>query len=155
VPSDNYQRFIALVQEIATLGQAQAVLSWDQETMMPGKGAAARANQLALLAGLAHEKQTSDELGDLLAKVEAEGDDDPVVATNVREVRRTFNRETKLPTQLVKDIARTTSLGPGDVGQGTPRERLAGIRAAARSIARSEARGWRTRWGGIPSPTTH
>lgn len=107
--SDTYQKFHRLMQDLGTASQVQSLLGWDQETMMPPKGAAARAEQLALMAGIVHEKQTSDELGELITQLEAEGGDDPVVQTNVREMRRLFNRETKLPVELVKEIARATS----------------------------------------------
>ena len=110
MPSDTYEKLMAQVKDVSMLSQASGLLGWDQETYMPKRAAADRANQLALLAGLAHEKQTSDELGALLAKVEAEADDDFVVATNVRETRRLYDREVKLPTALVKAIAKHTSL---------------------------------------------
>ncbi len=110
MPSDNYDKLIAQIKEIHTLGQAAGLLGWDQETYMPRKGAADRANQMATLAGVIHERQTSQELGALLDKCVAEADDDPIVAANVRESKREYDRETKLPTQLVKDIARTSSI---------------------------------------------
>jgi len=72
---------------------------------MPAKGAATRAVQLALIAGVSHEKLISDEFGRLLERVEAEGDDDPAVTTNVREMRRMRDRKVKLPTNLVREIA--------------------------------------------------
>lgn len=107
--SDTYQKFLKLLQEVGTASQVQSILGWDQETMMPPKGAGARAEQLAFLAGIVHERETSDELGNLISQLETEGSEDPVVQTNVREMRRIFNRETKLPVELVKDIARATS----------------------------------------------
>lgn len=107
--SDTYQKFHQLMQDLGTASQVQSLLGWDQETVMPRKGAAARAEQLALMAGIVHEKQTSDELGEVLNQLEAEGVDDPIEQTNVREMRRAFNRETKLPVDLVKAIARATS----------------------------------------------
>jgi carboxypeptidase Taq len=110
VASETYQQFETLIRELGTASQVQSLLGWDQETMMPKKAAAARAEQMAFMAGIVHEKQTSDELGTLLEKLESEGGDDPVMQTNVREMRRLYNREVKLPTDLVKQIARATSL---------------------------------------------
>jgi len=39
----------------AALGQVAGVISWDQETMMPKKGAAQRAEQTGVLAALGHQ----------------------------------------------------------------------------------------------------
>ncbi len=110
MPSETYEQLIRLVKDVATVQQVGALLGWDQETYMPKKASANRANQLALIAGIAHDKQTSPELGSLLAKAEQEEDDDFVVRTNLRETRRIYDRDVKLPTQLVKDIAKATSL---------------------------------------------
>ena len=52
--------------EWADLGRASAVLNWDQQTYMPPGGNAARAQQLALLRRLAHERFTDAALGCLL-----------------------------------------------------------------------------------------
>ena len=49
--------------EIHDLNKVSWVLGWDQRTMMPPKGAAVRAEQLATLDKAAHEKFTSDEVG--------------------------------------------------------------------------------------------
>ncbi len=110
MPSATYARFIRQVQDIFAATSIGGVLEWDQETYMPAKGAETRALQLALIAGASHEKLISDEFGRLLEQVEAEGDDDPVVATNVRELRRTRDRKVKLPTDLVREIAATVVL---------------------------------------------
>jgi carboxypeptidase Taq len=108
-----YDRFIARVKELRALNGIGACLHWDQETQMPPKGAEARAEQLALITGIAHDRLVSDEMGallDELAGPAASGALDPVRAANVREVRRVFDREKKLPTELVQEIAKTQSL---------------------------------------------
>jgi carboxypeptidase Taq len=113
MPSTAYDQFIRRVKEIQTAGSIEALLDWDQETYMPPKGAEARAAQLALVAGIGHEKMIGGDFARLLEQVERENDGDPVVATNVREVRRVFDRKVKLPTALVEEIARTTTLAKG------------------------------------------
>lgn len=107
---DAYARFIDIVQEINVTRSIEAVLEWDQETYMPPRGAETRAAQVSLIAGHAHDRMTSDELGAALAAVEQAADADPIVATNVRETRRLYDRAVKLPRKLVQDIARTTTL---------------------------------------------
>ncbi len=102
--------------EIAAYNSAASLLSWDQETYMPPKAGAYRAEQLAQLAGLAHRLGTSAEIGDWLAACEdhlpASADDEETAsrAANVREWRRDYDRATKLSAQLVEEFARTTSL---------------------------------------------
>jgi carboxypeptidase Taq len=109
--SATYDEFIQRVKEIFTAGAIQELLDWDQQTYMPKRAAEDRGNQLALIAGLAHEKLTSDELGELLTRLEREDlSDDYVAATNVREVRREYDRATKVPKTLVQEIARASTL---------------------------------------------
>ena len=54
--------------EIQRINSAAAVLSWDQETYMPAGGGEARAEQIAVLQGMAHQKLISPEIGKLLAQ---------------------------------------------------------------------------------------
>ncbi len=54
--------------EIRRIQSAASVLSWDQETYMPAGGGAARAEQIATLEGLAHEKLVSPEVEKLLTE---------------------------------------------------------------------------------------
>jgi len=111
VDSETYGTFIQHVKEINTLRSIQALLEWDQETYMPQRAAEDRGNQLAVVAGVLHEKLTTDELGGLLGKLEQEVDgEDYAVATNLREVRREHDRAVKVPTDLVKRIAKATAL---------------------------------------------
>src|SRR5262245_16362088 len=109
--SDQYAAFLKLVRELNTARSIESLLDWDQEAIMPRRGAEDRANQAAFIAGIAHQRLTSDELGRLLEKLESSGDaSDPAARTNVREVRPEYNRAVKLPTALIQDIARTVAL---------------------------------------------
>jgi carboxypeptidase Taq len=111
VASADYDDFIARVKELHTTHAIAALLEWDQETYMPKGGAEDRANQMALTAGLAHEKLTADELGALLSRLEQEDfGDDFAAATNVREIRREHDRAVKLPKSLVQEIAKASTL---------------------------------------------
>ena len=58
--------------EISDLGRARALLAWDERTKMPPAGAEARAEQLATLARIRHQRLVSDELGRLLDQAAAE-----------------------------------------------------------------------------------
>jgi carboxypeptidase Taq len=71
---------------------------------------------MALLARLAHEMVTDPQIGELLATVEQSplvADVESDAAANVREIRRTHDRATKLPTELVEELARVTTQAQG------------------------------------------
>ncbi|MFY9342796.1 MAG: carboxypeptidase M32 [Planctomycetota bacterium] len=92
------------------LGSAAAVLAWDQETGMPRGAGDIRAEQLALLAQLQHERATDPRVGEWLARCEADRARlDPDQAANVREWRRDFDRATRLPGRLVAELAEVES----------------------------------------------
>lgn len=101
------------LRETATLGSVAGLASWDQETYMPSGAASFRAEQLALLAKLTHERSTSARLGELIAACEGDrevvGDGTGVEAANLRELRRDYERAVRLPASLVAEEARVTS----------------------------------------------
>jgi carboxypeptidase Taq len=106
------QRF----KEFSLLGSCSSVLGWDERTYMPREGAAHRAEQMALLARLAHETLTAARIGRLLNELEGselvrDGESPPAV--NVREIRRIHDRAVKLPKRLVEELARTTTQAQG------------------------------------------
>ena len=99
--------------EVKALGEAAAVLGWDQQTYMPPGGAAARAAQMTALAGVIHEKATGGDTARLLDAAEREGgglDPDGDGAAFLRAARRDFDQATKIPTALVAETARVTAL---------------------------------------------
>jgi carboxypeptidase Taq len=112
--ADAYSELIATLRQIALLQSAASVLGWDERTNLPVKGAPHRAEQLSLLARLAHEQFTQPRLGELLNSVaESELVSDPLsdAAVNVRQTRRSYDRARKLPSSLVEELSRTASLG--------------------------------------------
>ena len=60
--------------EVADIGSAASVLSWDQQVNMPPGGSEARGQQLATLSKLAQEKFITDEVGRLIADLQQELD---------------------------------------------------------------------------------
>jgi len=128
VSSEVYSRFIERVKELNTTRAVQALLEWDQETYMPPRAAQDRARQVALLAGLAHAQLTSDELGGLLEQLERQGvGDDWAAKTNLREIRREYERAVRLPRSLVEEIARTSTLARNAWVQARKESRFPGF----------------------------
>lgn len=101
-----YRRLTERAARLAALGEAQAVLHWDASTMMPAGGGSARGEQLATLAGLAHELMTAPEVANDLHEASAEGAWD---AANLELMRRQHLRSAALPTALVEASARANS----------------------------------------------
>ncbi|HET8656371.1 MAG TPA: carboxypeptidase M32 [Longimicrobiaceae bacterium] len=108
----SYEKLMRELRDASVLSSAGAVLGWDQETMLPPKGTALRADQLAAIGGLVHERFTRPEVGEWLSECEADRalTSDPRTAANLREIRRGYDRAVKLPGSLVREIAQTTAL---------------------------------------------
>ncbi len=80
---------------------------------MPRGGVKHRGEQMALLAGLVHDRSTDPRIAELLGDVEGSplaSDPESPEAVNVRELRREFDRETKLPRMLVEEMARVHAM---------------------------------------------
>jgi carboxypeptidase Taq len=101
-----YLRLTARAARLGALGEAAAILHWDASTMMPRGGGAARGEQLATLAGLAHDMMTAPEVADDLHAAQADG---PWEEANLTLMRRAHARATALPTALVEATARANS----------------------------------------------
>ncbi len=101
--------------EFHALGKAADLLEWDQETVMPRGGAAARAHHLGILKKTAHELFTAPETGRWIAALvpSAEGRDDDDAAL-VRWAAREWRRRSRQPAVLVAELARLTALAQED-----------------------------------------
>src|SRR5712671_2985635 len=98
-----YEELLRRVREEALLTSCEALLEWDEETYMPPGGVENRSEQLALLAGLLHDRGTSPRIGELLAELEGSellADRRSPEAVNVREIRREYDRYVRLPRRL-------------------------------------------------------
>ncbi|HUV29757.1 MAG TPA: carboxypeptidase M32 [Acidobacteriota bacterium] len=112
-PQKAYDELEKRLKEIALIQSSIGLLGWEERTYMPPRGADLRSRQLSYLAGLGHEKFTDPRIGELLATVEGSEltkDPDSVQAANVREIRHLYDKNTKLPKDLVEELTRTTSL---------------------------------------------
>jgi len=107
-----YDELITHLKQTSLLGSCSNLLGWDEQTKLPPKGGELRANQLALLAGMVHEQVTAPRVGELLAELSDASDIEPgsPQAANIREARRDYERETKLPRRLVEELSRVTTL---------------------------------------------
>jgi carboxypeptidase Taq len=100
--------------QVADLRSAAQLLEWDQQTMMPQRGAPTRAEVLATLHGVNHEKFVSSKTGSLLDAAQAALDGlapDSDEASLVRVTRRRWEKARRVPTDLAADMARAASIG--------------------------------------------
>ena len=112
-PEKAYAEIVALSRTETLLASCLDLLEWDEETSMPRNGVAHRAEQRALLAGLVHDRGTDPRYDELLSAVEGSAlvnDAESPAAVNVREIRRAFDRERRLPRELVEEMARVTAM---------------------------------------------
>ncbi len=95
--------------EISDLSSLGALAEWDQNTAMPEGAGQVRGDQMATLQGVLHERWTSEGLGRLLNQLEQPGAQTSQTDADkglIREVRRGYDRATKLPRTLVEELAR-------------------------------------------------
>jgi len=102
-----YDDLMAFQRDTEALGQIAGRLGWDQETMMPHGATPQRAEEHAAMANVLHARRIDPRVGEWLAKADAKTD---VAAANLRHIKRSFDRTTKVPMRLAAELAKTTSL---------------------------------------------
>lgn len=107
-PPEAYQQLLDRVERLAYLADAGGVLSWDQQVMMPDGGAPARSEQQSELSSVRHDLLTDEATGNLLDEL-ADADLIAEQQAVVRETRRSYEEETRVPSELVAEITRTGS----------------------------------------------
>src|SRR5438270_440329 len=99
--------------ELTDLRNAGALLHWDQQTMMPPRGGAARANSIATLERVSHDRFVAPETGRLLEAAAgalngAAPDSDD--ARLVRVVTRQWEKARRVPGELAAALAHAASV---------------------------------------------
>ena len=99
--------------EIHDLGKSRALLSWDQQVKMPPGGGSVRAEQIATLDRLAHERFIAPEIGRLLERLQPWGEAQDYgsdEASLVRVTRRDWEKARRVPAELRAEMSRAASL---------------------------------------------
>jgi carboxypeptidase Taq len=107
-----YAELRARLAEITDLERASSLLAWDQQTMMPPSASAVRGAQRATLAKIAHERFVADETGRLLDDLAAWAEGLPYdsdEASLVRETRREWEKERRVPASLREEMTHASS----------------------------------------------
>ncbi len=109
-----HARLCAYLRENAVLDSIGSNIGWDEQTQLPKAGTDLRADQSSLLARLSHQRGTDPKLGNLISAAEEAARGMPAdsdEATTAREARRDYDRKTKLPPELVEEMARAQVQG--------------------------------------------
>ena len=96
--------------ELADLSAVQMLASWDQLVMMPADAGPTRAEQLGTLARIAHERATSDDIGEWLADLDGR-ELSAIDGDIVRLARRDWERARVVPEELAVELARAGADG--------------------------------------------
>jgi len=107
-----FEKFVEELEEMTHIKAAIAVLQWDQEVFMPKKGADMRAKTISNLIGILHKRFISKDFENLLFKIKKLADKGKLSDNEsciVREVWREFEREKKMPTEFVRELANVCS----------------------------------------------
>jgi carboxypeptidase Taq len=108
-----------LLGENDDLRKAATLLFWDQRVMMPPGGSEARADALATVSRLTHERFVDPEMGNLLEDLkglEETFDYDSDDACLIRVTRRDFEKAVRVPPELTGEIRRASALAVADWG---------------------------------------
>jgi carboxypeptidase Taq len=128
-----YADLMSFQRDTEALGQVMQRLGWDQETVMPRGSADQRSEEMAALEGVLHARRTDPRLGDWLATAEAQ---DEMSRANLREIRRRYERNLKVPARLAAEIARVTSRAQGHWAEAKRNEDVAAFLPVLEEVVR-------------------
>jgi len=100
--------------EVSDLARAAGVLFWDQKVTMPPLGNPARAEAIATVGRIAHERFVDDEIGRLVERLrpyEESLEHDSDDAGLIRVTRRDWEKQRRVPSELRADMLRAAALG--------------------------------------------
>lgn len=106
-----FNDLIAFQRTTEALGQVAGRLGWDQETVMPRGSAPQRAEEMGAMEEVLHARRTDARIGAWLEVAEAP---DAAGAAMLRLIRKSYERNAKVPARLAAELARVTSLSQGE-----------------------------------------
>ena len=108
-----YIKLKKIFREASLSSDIAGILHWDMSTMMPSNSRNQRAEQLAYLSKITHDKVSSDKVRDLIleAKHEALNEND---IYNLREIEREHKLTSSVPSNLVQQISKTAAKCEGE-----------------------------------------
>jgi carboxypeptidase Taq len=110
------EKFVELktrLAEVHDLNKVAGLLNWDQQVIMAPRGAPVRAEQMATVGRLAHDKFTEAETGRLLDDLRSYEESLPYdsdEASLIRVTRKDYVKECRVPSELRGEMLRTAGL---------------------------------------------
>jgi carboxypeptidase Taq len=109
----SYKNLMDKAKDLAVFQSAESFVGWDMETMMPPKAIGLRSQQLALLSRIGHKMSTDPKIGALLEEIVRHPEYDRldnVQKRNVHLIKKQHDEQTKLPEELVAEIAKQQAI---------------------------------------------
>ena len=119
-----YDELMRFQCENEALGQVAGRLSWDQETMMPSGAGAQRAEEMGALVAVLHARRSDPRVGAWLERAES-GVQDEVEAAQLRLIRHSYDRTTRVPADLAIALAKLTSTAQGQWAEARKKDDFA------------------------------
>ncbi|MTH80057.1 carboxypeptidase M32 [Paracoccus aestuariivivens] len=105
-----FDDLLAFQRQTEALSSISERLGWDQETVMPRGATEQRAEEVAAIETVLHERRTDPRIGEWLDQAEAKDAEDQRI---LDLISREFGRASRIPARLATELARQTSLAQG------------------------------------------
>ncbi len=116
-----YDQLMAFQRQTEALSLVAERLGWDQETMMPRGAAEQRGEELAAMEGVLHARRTDPRIADWLEVADPQ---DAEGQAQLRLIRRSYVRATKVPSDLAQKLAQVTSVAQGIWAEARANDRV-------------------------------
>jgi carboxypeptidase Taq len=111
---NQFEQVVDHARQTAVLQSTLAVLEWDERTGLPSEAGGYRAEQMAQLSGIIHRRRTDPKYGgwlDDLKGSELAADEGSNEGATILRLHKDFQRNTKLPVELIEALSKATVLG--------------------------------------------
>ena len=108
-----YTKLKEIFKDASLSSDIAGILHWDMSTMMPSNSRNQRAEQLAYLSKLSHDKISSNEVRDLILEAKSE-ELNQNETYNLREIEREHKLTSSVPSDLIQKISRTSAKCEGE-----------------------------------------
>lgn len=105
-----FDDLLAFQRQTEALASVAGRLGWDQETVMPRGATEQRAEEMAAMESVLHERRTDPRIGEWLDAAEPRSEVEERITALIA---RDFRRATRIPARLATELARVTSLSQG------------------------------------------
>ena len=105
-----FESLLAFQRQTEALSSIAERLGWDQETVMPRGATEQRAEEMAAIEGVLHERRTDPRIAEWLDRAEARDEKERRI---LDLIGREHRRAARIPGRLATELARQTSLSQG------------------------------------------